>query len=391
VTDTRHPGAAAAYLTEARACYERKDIGEMTEVLKLLGTSPDCSAADHLEAAKLFAAAGATADAARAYREAGNAFIDPEADTVRARQAFDAAHALVPTDLDIIFEIGRVEVLDGEIQHALAHFVHVLRNSRYTHTPALFEAACIYENLGLHDQAVLTFRKVLDRDKTNVQAIVSMAQRLQKMGMIPEAVGYFMQAADAAHAAGRLGTCRHVLSTVLALAANNHQARTRLAEMDELLAAAHDEMEVTASAHAASPTRAESGGPPVSRASVGAASALATPPQAPDAAVLQIEIDELAARDDLMQRRLAAVADALALLEATVVRLTADMSDLKQKERGVPPARSDRKSTAPAAATKASTATPNATEIKPKVAKRKAATPAKSRKAASAKGPSPRR
>ena len=104
VTDIRESDTAAAYLAEAEEYSRHEDTARMSEALERLSASPDCSATHRYKGAKLLAAAGATADAIRFYREAGAAFIDPEADTGRAREAYSEAHALDLQDLDIIFD-----------------------------------------------------------------------------------------------------------------------------------------------------------------------------------------------------------------------------------------------------------------------------------------------
>jgi tetratricopeptide (TPR) repeat protein len=323
VTDIRDPDTAAAYLAQAEEFARHKNTSRMTEALERLAASPDCSAAQRFKAAQLFAAAGVTAEAIRYFREAGAAFIDPEADTGRAREAFGEAHALDLHDLEIIFEIARVDRIEGHPRAALAKFTQILHKTKQSHVPALFEAACIYQELGQHDQAVLTLRKVLDRDKNNVQAIINMGQRLQSMGMLPEAVGYFMQAATTAQAAGQLGTCRHVINVVIGLEPNNQNARRLLAELEDASAPADARAEETVSPIVAPPVQTE---PP-------APADVATPalsiPQVADYG-LEAELNEVSVRNDRMQRKISALASSVGALEETVASLSAELEALKQ-------------------------------------------------------------
>lgn len=290
----------------------------MTEALQQLTASPDCSAMQRFEAAKLYAVAGATADAITAYREAGAAFIDPEGDTGRAREAYGEAHALDQQNLDIVFELGRVDMIEGHPRAALAKFTQILSKSNQAYVPALFESACIHQELGQHDQAVLTFRKVLDRDKTNVQAIVSMGQRLQSMGMVPEAVGYFIQAASAAQAAGQLGTCRHVINMAVYLDPNNQQARRILAELEEL----PDPNDV----------RPEELMPHIRRRDQQPVREVTAPAAAPANSALAAEVDDLTARIDRMQRKISALTGVVAELEETVATLKTEVGDRMQRK-----------------------------------------------------------
>ncbi len=292
----------------------------MREALDQLGRSSDRTAVLLLEAAKMYAAAGANDDAVRSYLEAGTAFIDPEAELTRAREAFNAAHALDPVNLDVIFQIGRVYMIEGDAQRALAQFVHVLRHSKYTHAPALFEAACVYEQLGLHDQAVLTFRKVLDRDRTNVPAIVRMGQRLHSMGMLPEAIGYYVQAAEAAYAAGQIGTCRHVINVVLGLDPNNHRARSVLSDLNEMLTTPKHEPERVdrVADRVAEPPPAEAPTAPAVVAEPGATQAEPAPPVE---YATRMDVARLAAKYDRHKRKLDELIAAVAAIEEALARV----------------------------------------------------------------------
>jgi tetratricopeptide (TPR) repeat protein len=336
VTDIRDPDTAAAYLAQAEEFARHKDTSRMADALERVAASPDCSAAQRFKAAQLFAAAGATADAIRFYREAGAAFIDPEADTGRAREAFGEAHALDLQDLEIIFEIARVDRIEGHPRAALAKFTHILHKSKQSHVPALFEAACIYQELGQHDQAVLTLRKVLDRDKTNVQAIINMGQRLQSMGMLPEAVGYFVQAATAAHAAGQLGTCRHLINMVIGLDSNNQHARRMLAELEDSASPGdlrlEDATPQKVAAHRSEPAKVLE--PPVVDGASPTPPATMAPPATvaphPTDPALETELNELSVRNDRMQRKMSAIASSVEHLEETVASLKVEMAELKR-------------------------------------------------------------
>ena len=323
VTDINDPDTAAEYLAIATDNFRHKNLAGMGEALQRMSASPDCSAMHRFEAAKLFAAAGLTSDAIQFYREAGAAFIDPEGDTGRARESFSEAHSLDIENLDTIFEIGRVDMIEGHPRAALAKFSHILRKSDQGHVPALFEAACIYQELGQHDQAVLTLRKVLDRDKSNVQAIVSMGQRLQSMGMLPEAVGYFIEAASAARAAGQMGIFRHVINFAIGLDPTNQQARRMIDEVDDpVLEGGHDE-------HVRSVPTPKIASPPPPIVAPPTPSLVVPEAVAGIDAEVEAELNELSGRSDRMQRKISALASTVAELEETVATLVAEMAEMK--------------------------------------------------------------
>ena len=227
------PIKVSAALAQARQHLIRNNAAAALTVLKEIAALPDCPAEVRVEAAKMLATAGANAEAAQCYLNAGLALLYDHGDVARARQAFASAHNLDPQNLDVIFHLGQADVVEGRTQDGLAKFIDVLRKSNLKHTPALFEAGCIYQANGQYDQAILAFKKVLDREKDHIQAIVHMGQLHQIKGMIPEAIGYYMQAAQITREAQQLGTTRQIVNMVLSLDANNARARSILADLDE--------------------------------------------------------------------------------------------------------------------------------------------------------------
>lgn len=191
------------------------------------------AALQHLRAAKAHAKRGETNDAVRAYLAAGSAYLHEETDTANAHRALEAALSLDPHNLDAEFQIARIDVIEGRLSDALTRFQRVIDRSGQTHVPALFEAGCIFQELGRYDRAILTFRKVLDLDRTNVQAIVNVGRHLQAMGMRPEALGYYVRAAEAAYDSGQIGTCRQLLGLVLSIDPLHAKGRTMLIELNE--------------------------------------------------------------------------------------------------------------------------------------------------------------
>jgi tetratricopeptide (TPR) repeat protein len=188
-----------------------------------------------LKKAEKHARAGDIAEAARFFIAAGNAYLNDFVDPERARDAFGRAAAIDPSNLDAIFQMGHTYVVEGKLREALPKFVHVIQQSNQTHVPALFEIGCIYQQLGKYDQSILAFRKVLDRDRTNIQAIVNLARRLEAMGMRPEALGHFFKAAETAFEAKHFGTCRQLLNIILSMDPLNAKVRSLLADLNELV------------------------------------------------------------------------------------------------------------------------------------------------------------
>ncbi|MDQ6779888.1 MAG: hypothetical protein M3Z37_01870, partial [Candidatus Eremiobacteraeota bacterium] len=223
----------SATLVQARQHLIRNNAAAALSQLKEIAALPDCPADIRLEAAKMLATAGANAEAALCYLNAGLGYLYDHGDMAKARQAFASAHNIDPHNLDVIFHLGQADVVEGRTQDGLAKFIDVLRKSNLKHTPALFEAGCIYQANGQYDQAILAFKKVLDREKNHIQAVVHMGQLHQIKGMVPEAISYYMQAAQITREEQQFGTTRQIANMVLAIDSNNHRARTLLADLDE--------------------------------------------------------------------------------------------------------------------------------------------------------------
>jgi tetratricopeptide repeat protein len=226
-------GKAEALIAAARQLVDKKDLEGAIASLERAVALSDCGPEARLEAAALFSAAGGKAQAVTACLDAGTHFLYDMGEMPKARSAFAQAHEIDPGNLDVIFAMGQADVVEGRTQDALAKFIDVLRKSNLKHIPALFEAGCIYQANGQYDQAILAFKKVLDRDKAHVQAIVHMGQLHQTKGMVPESLTYYLQAAEIARESGQVGTCQQLCNMVLALDGSNQKARYMLDDLAE--------------------------------------------------------------------------------------------------------------------------------------------------------------
>jgi tetratricopeptide (TPR) repeat protein len=332
---------AADVLARAKAKIESKDSAGAIAVLGELSALTDYSSESKLEAAGLYASVGAKEAAVAAYLTAGSGFLYDDADMTRARQAFAAAYELEPTSVDVLFQLGQADVVEGRTQDALAKFIDVLRRSNLKHLPALFEAGCIYQANGQHDQAILAFKKVLDKEKGHVQALVHMGQLHQTKGMVPEALGYYVQAADIAREHGQVGTARQMLNMVLALDSGNQKARFMLDDLDE-----HDRDDVEegateeapAPSPAAKPTKAAA--PParqVQPARSASAAEYEKAPVTPTGAhsaptATQAEDTAAAVRRDDLKEEIDSLAAARENLEAELRRMQGEVDKAKLRD-----------------------------------------------------------
>lgn len=232
-SDNSGSGNAEALIAAARQQVEKKDLAGAIATLEKALALPECPPEARLDAATVFSAAGDKEKAVNACLEAGTHYLYDLGDMPKARSAFAQAHQFDAGNLDVIFQMGQADVVEGRTQDALAKFIDVLRKSNLKHVPALFEAGCIYQANGQYDQAILAFKKVLDRDKTHVQAIVHMGQLHQTKGMVPESLGYYLQAAEIARESKQFGTAQQLCNMVLALDGSNQKARYMLDDLAE--------------------------------------------------------------------------------------------------------------------------------------------------------------
>jgi tetratricopeptide (TPR) repeat protein len=216
--------------------------------------------ADRMAAAELLAEAGSTAEAVPAFLNAGRDFMEA-GDIDNARSCFVRAAALEPKNYDALFEIGRADLADGKRDDALAKFVEVLRKTSLRHMPALFETGCLYESLGKYDEAILAFKRIVERDKTHVDGLDHLGRVHQAKNLKAEAVSYYNLAADAAFAAGRTADARRCANASLALEPENAKAKGMIASIKagpapESAAATGPQPKATAPAPAAAPAQA---------------------------------------------------------------------------------------------------------------------------------------
>ncbi len=269
--------SAAAFLDEAREKLQGNDVPAALICLRTVAGLAGCPPEARVDAAKMLAQAGDTEGAIAAYLEAGKTYLNVAKDTVKARHAFQAGHALDVHNLDIIFMLGQADVNEGRLQDGLAKFIDVLRKSNLKHVPALFAAGCIYQSNGQFDQAMLAFKKVLDREKEHVEATVRIGQLYQSKEQMPDAIGYYIQAAQLARESQHWGTARQIASMVQAIDPTNQKARMLLDELDEQ---GHGPEEISSD----EPVGAAPPAPPAQRTNQGAPAAARPSAPAPAAA-----------------------------------------------------------------------------------------------------------
>lgn len=230
------PALAQAGISSARQHLKDGDADGAAAALRHVATRDDAPPAQLSEAAKIMADAGSPVDAVSRYLEAGRGFLDVR-DTAQARQNFAAAYELDGKNMDALFELGRADVADDKKHDALDKFVEVLRKSNLKHLPALYEAGCLYEQDGQHNQAILAFKRVVERDKAHIAAFEHLGYLHQVRNQLPDAVGNYVRGAEAAYAQFQYADAKRIAEAALAIDNGNAVARRLLADAEKAMTA----------------------------------------------------------------------------------------------------------------------------------------------------------
>jgi lipopolysaccharide biosynthesis regulator YciM/predicted nucleic acid-binding Zn-ribbon protein len=221
------PEQAKAAIDQARASLKAGDVDGTAGALRKIATRLDAPPAQLAEAAKLMAEAGSPADALSRYLEAGRGFLE-SGDVAHARQNFISAYEIDGKNMDALFELGRVDVAEGKKHEALDKFVEVLRKANLKHLPALFEAGCLYELDGQHNQAILAFNRVVERDKANFAAYGHLGGLYKTRNQTNDAVAHYVRGAEAAIGVSRFEDAKRLAQAALDIDGSNGAARRAL-------------------------------------------------------------------------------------------------------------------------------------------------------------------
>ncbi|HXW76887.1 MAG TPA: tetratricopeptide repeat protein [Candidatus Eremiobacteraceae bacterium] len=272
--------AAQTAIASSRERLAANDPDGAAAALRHVATRSDATPAQLADAAKVMAEAGAPVEALHRFLEAGRGFYEA-GDNPAARQNFAAAYEIDGKNMDALFELGRVDVAEGKKHDGLDKFVEVLRKSNLKHLPALYEAGCLYEQDGQHNQAILAFKRVVDREKSHVSALEHLGKLHQVRNQTGDAIAYFVRAAEAAHAQYRQADAKRLAEAALALDGGHAGARKVLADVEKSVSAG---AEPKAESKPASETAAK----PADQPSAAPVQAQAAPaPPAPAAPVVE--------------------------------------------------------------------------------------------------------
>jgi tetratricopeptide (TPR) repeat protein len=223
--------AASAAIAQAQAECQKGNAAGAVPLLRQVAGRNESSPEQVFEAAKMAVNVGLDQEPFAWFLKAGRRALD-EGDIEIARESFEAAGMVDGKSYEPLFELGRVEIAAGNKAGGLERFANVLRKSNYTFAPALFEAGRVYEGDGLIDQAILTFKRIVERDKGHVGALMHLGALHAAKHMGPDAVAYYQQGADAAKKAMDFSAAYRCAQEVLSIDPGNSRARQLQIELE---------------------------------------------------------------------------------------------------------------------------------------------------------------
>ena len=229
----QQPGPASAQsLAQAQAEVANGNTAAAGSLVRQAVGRAHTSPAQLAQAASLAAGLGME-EAFGWFMRAGRLLLE-SGDTDQARKAFEAARALDEKNYEPIFELGRAEIAAGNKAAGLGRFAEVLRKSAYTFVPALFEAGCVYEADDQIDQAILTFKRIVERDKNHAEALAHLGRLYRIKQMAPEATAYLLQSAEAARKVMDYALALQCARDILDFDPGNARARGLESEMERI-------------------------------------------------------------------------------------------------------------------------------------------------------------
>lgn len=223
--------AASQAIAQARNEVQKGNAAGAVPLLRQVAGRHEAAPAQVYEAAKMAVNLGLEQESFAWFLKAGRRGLE-EGDVDLARESFEAAGMVDEKSYEPLFELGRVEIAAGNKAEGLERFADVLRKSNYTFAPALFEAGRVYEGDGQIDQAILTFKRIVERDKTHVGALTHLGALYAAKHMATEAIAYYMQGADSAKKIMEYAAAYRCAQEILSIDPGNAKARQLALEME---------------------------------------------------------------------------------------------------------------------------------------------------------------
>src|ERR1700674_109165 len=223
--------AASQAIAQARNEVQKGNAAGAVPLLRQVAGRHEAAPAQVYEAAKMAVNVGLEQESFAWFLKAGRRGLE-EGDVDLARESFEAAGMVDEKSYEPLFELGRVEIAAGNKAEGLERFADVLRKSNYTFAPALFEAGRVYEGDGQIDQAILTFKRIVERDKTHVGALTHLGALYAAKHMATEAIAYYMQGADSAKKVMEYAAAYRCAQEILSIDPGNAKARQLALEME---------------------------------------------------------------------------------------------------------------------------------------------------------------
>ena len=182
-----------------------------------------------LELAEMFVSHGHIQDGANQYRKVANAFQE-SGNISKAAEAYRRMKVVQSDDPEVLLTLGRLYTELGKLDEAEQEFRSVLRHD-LDHEQALLQLGLVCQLKGRFRSGILAFNKVLQNNPELVEAKRKLGELHHSQGMMPEAVDFFLKAAQGYLEAEDRDDAIECFQIVLSVDENNAPAQQGLTNL----------------------------------------------------------------------------------------------------------------------------------------------------------------
>ncbi len=182
-----------------------------------------------LELAEMFVSHGHIQDGANQYRKVANAFQE-SGNISKAAEAYRRMKVVQSDDPEVLLTLGRLYTELGKLDEAEQEFRSVLRHD-LDHEQALLQLGLVCQLKGRFRSGILAFNKVLQNNPNLVEAKRKLGELHHSQGMMPEAVDFFLKAAQGYLEAEDRDDAIECFQIVLSVDENNAPAQQGLTNL----------------------------------------------------------------------------------------------------------------------------------------------------------------
>lgn len=223
------PRAVALSRELARLCIDQGDGERSIRLLQDAQKHEPGNLDISLELAEMFVSHGHIQDGANQYRKVANAFQE-SGNISKAAEAYRRMKVVQSDDPEVLLTLGRLYTELGKLDEAEQEFRSVLRHD-LDHEQALLQLGLVCQLKGRFRSGILAFNKVLQNNPNLVEAKRKLGELHHSQGMMPEAVDFFLKAAQGYLEAEERDDAIECFQIVLSVDENNAPAQQGLTNL----------------------------------------------------------------------------------------------------------------------------------------------------------------